>query len=66
MIMIRKIVDVEECAQGGDFRTMIMLTTMIREIGKARAEIKAGVMVMMRKMIMGIQEVRIQEEDLVA
>jgi hypothetical protein len=63
MTMIRKVVDGEECVHGDDFRMMNMLITMIQEIGKARAEIRAGVMVMKRRMTMGIQEVLIQEED---
>lgn len=39
---------------------------MIQEIEKARAGIKAEVMVMKRGMITDIQEVLIQEEDLAA
>jgi hypothetical protein len=64
--MTRKVVDEEVCVQGDDFRMINMLITMIQEIGKARAGIKAEVMVMKRGMITDIQEVLIQEEDLAA
>lgn len=45
---------------------MIMKIMMIQEIGKAREEIKVGVMVIRKKMIMVIHVVLIQEEDLEA
>lgn len=65
MTMIRDAVDVEVCVQPGDFRMMNMPITMIQEIGKVWAETSAEVMVM-KRMIMGIQEDLIQEEDLAA
>ena len=40
-----------------------MTIMMIQEIGKVREEIKVGVMVMKKKMIMVIHVVLIQEED---